>query len=148
MKKLFLFSVMTVLLFSFKEPETLKWYSWKEGSDLALSQNKPVFLFVCVSWCDMSQRMEKKIFTNKEVLPLITGNFIPVKIDIEVDSNLIRHDKSFNRKMILTEVEPGKFALSVPKTIFTDGKGNDPVVMAGLQDPSELKDNINKYLKK
>ena len=148
MKKLFLFSVFAVLLFSFKEPETLKWHSWKEGSELALSQNKPVFLFVCVSWCDMSQRLEKKVFNNKEVLPLITDNFIPVKIDIEIDSALIKRDKSFNRKMVLTEIEPGKYALSVPKTIFTDGKGSDPVVMAGLQDPSELKDNINKYLKK
>jgi thioredoxin-related protein len=148
MKKVLSVAVIMLLLCSFREPEALKWYSWKEGSELAIEQNKPIFLFVCISWCDRSQRLEKKVFNNKEILPMITGNFIPVKIDVEADTALLKHDKSFNKKLAVSEVSPGKYMIAVPRTVFTDVRGTDMVVMEGLQDPKELKENINNYLKK
>jgi len=148
MKKVLLISLITVFLWSFKEPEDLKWYSLTEGLELAHSENKPILLFIYVTWCDKCQRMEKKVFNNKEVLPLITENFIPVKLNAEIDTAYFHNDKTLDRKYFLKEVSSGKFQIGVPTTVFYRVKDNDRVIMDGLQDPEELTANIKKFLKK
>jgi uncharacterized protein YyaL (SSP411 family) len=69
-----------------------------EGLEIARREHKPMLLFVNVSWCDKCQRMDKKVFTNKEVNPLITENFIAVKMDPGVDSAYFKRDKILKRK--------------------------------------------------
>jgi len=148
MKKIVFISIIAVLFCSFREPENIKWYSLSEGMELARRENKPVFLFVYVSWCDKCKRMEKKIFPDKEVLPLITENFIPIKINPEVDTAYLRNDKIIKRKIFLEEVEPGKLMLSVPTTVLYMEKDNINQAIRGLQDPTELKETMGKFLKK
>ena len=148
MKKVVFLSIISVLLLSFKEPASLKWYSLREGLELARQENKPVFLFVYVSWCDKCQRMEKKVFTNKEVMPLLTDNFILIKINPDIDTLYLHNDKTLKRKIFLEEVSPGKYQMGVPTTVLYRGTGNDFVALRGLQDPLELKESIQKFLKK
>lgn len=148
MKKVIFFSLISILLFSFKNPDTIKWYSLTEGLEIARRENKPMLIFVYVSWCDKCQRMEKKVFNNKEVMPLITENFIPVKINPEVDSIFFKSDKVLSRKYFIKEIEPGKMAIMLPTTAFYDGKDSDPFIINGLQDPMDLKENIRIFLKK
>jgi len=148
MKKVIFLSIISLLLFSFTKPETIKWYSLTEGLEIARRENKPMLLFIYASWCDKCQRMEKKVFNNKDVLPLITENFIPVKLNPEVDSAYFKSDKVLNRKVFLNEVTPGRLAISVPTTVFYREKEDENVIMNGLQDPEELTININKFLKK
>ena len=147
MKKVIFFSLISILLFSFKNPDTIKWYSLTEGLEIARRENKPLFLFVYVTWCDKCQRMDKKVFTNKEVIPLITENFIAVKMNPEVDSAYFKSDKILKRKIFLNEVTPGRLAISVPTTVFYREKEDENVIMNGVQDPSDLKENIQKFLK-
>jgi thioredoxin-related protein len=146
MKKAIFISFIAVLIVSFKEPEGLKWYSLSEGVELARRENKPMLIFVYVNWCDKCQRMEKKIFTNMEVLPLITENFIPVKLNPEVDTIYFHNDKTLKRKFFIKEVSPGKMAIAVPTTAFYRDDDSDPFIMNGLMDPAELKDNITSFL--
>jgi thioredoxin-related protein len=148
MKNAILLSVLTILCCSFKEPESIKWYSLSEGLEIARRDNKPMLLFVYASWCDKCQRMEKKVFNNKDVLLLITENFIPIKLNPEVDSAYFKSDKVLSRKVFLNEVTPGKLAIMVPTTVFYREKENENVIMNGLQDPGELTENINKFLNK
>ncbi len=148
MKKVIFFSLISILLFSFKSPDAINWYSMTEGLEIALRENKPMLIFVYVSWCDKCQRMEKKVFNNKEVMPLITENFIPVKINPEVDSIFFKSDKFLSRKYFIREIEPGKMAIMVPTTAFYGGKDSDPFILNGLQDPVDLKENIRTFLKK
>jgi len=107
-----------------------------------------MLLFVYVTWCDKCQRMEKKVFNNKEILPLINENFIPVKLNPEIDSIYFHNDLTLNRKIFMQEVSPGKFGIGVPTTVFYRGEEKDYVVLKGLQDPEELKGKIKKFLKK
>ncbi|MCK9422344.1 MAG: thioredoxin family protein [Bacteroidales bacterium] len=119
MKKIILFSLLTVLLCSFKEPEGLKWYSWSEGVEMARRENKPIFLFAYLTWCDQCQRMEKKIINNKEILPLIAENFIPVKMDLDIDTTYLYKGKTLNRRNFLKRFSSKKFQ-GVP-TVFSIG---------------------------
>jgi len=148
MKNVIFFSLITIVLFSFKTPDSVKWYSLPEGLEIARRENKPVLLFVYVTWCDKCQRMDKKVFTNTEVMPLIIENFIAVKINPEVDSAYFISDKILNRKYFLNEVTPGRLAVMVPTTAFYGGKDSDPFIINGVQDPVDLKENIRIFLKK
>jgi len=148
MKKVILFSLISVLFMSFKGPESIKWYSLPEGLEIARRDNKPMLLFIYVSWCDKCQRIEKKVFNSKEISPLITENFIAVKMNPEIDSAYFRSDKLLSRKVFLSEVTPGRLALGVPTTVFYKEKENENLILPGLMDPAELKESINKFLKK
>jgi thioredoxin-related protein len=146
MKKIILISLISVLLFSFKDPEGLKWYSLSEGMKLCHRDHKPMLIFVYVNWCDKCQRMDKKVFTNKEVSSLIVENFIPVKLNPEVDTVYFQNDNILSRKYFLNEVSSGKMAIYVPTTAFYGGEDSKPFIMNGLQDSEDLKENINKFL--
>jgi thioredoxin-related protein len=148
MKNAIFFSLISILLFSFKAPDAIKWHSLTEGLEIARRENKPILIFIYVNWCDKCQRMDKKVFTSKEVMPLINDNFIAVKINPEVDSVYFKSDKVLKRKVFIGEIKPGQLAVSVPTTVFYREKDDKNVIMNGLQDPPELKENIEKFLKK
>jgi len=148
MKKAVFFSLVAMVLFSFSTPKDIQWYSLKDGLELARSGNKPVFLFVYVSWCDKCQRMDKKIFPNIVVKSLIEENFVAVKLNPETDTAYLRNDKLIERKVFLKEVSKGKYAIGVPRVVMFDEQKKGQLVLEGLQDPDELRDSIQKFLKK
>lgn len=148
MKKVALISIFAVALLSFKEPASIKWYDLKEGMDLARIENKPILVFVYVTWCDKCQRMDKKVFTNKEVLPLITENFIPIKLNPEKDTAYLHNDKLIDRKLIMVEISKGKYGIGVPRTLLYNEKNKENLVLEGLQDPEEFRNSLQEYLKK
>jgi thioredoxin-related protein len=148
MKKIIFISLVPLLFLSLKEPEKLKWYSLSEGVELSKSKKKPILIFLYASWCDKCQRMDKKVFNNQEITPLIMQNFIPVKVNVELDTMYFKDDKTIKRKFFLNEVTPGRLQIMVPTTAFYSGQDGSPFIMNGLQDPSDLKENINKFLKK
>lgn len=146
MKRLLLIMLFPFLLCSGKDPHGITWYSLKDGLELAARENKPVFLFLNVAWCDKCQRMGKKIFTDAEVLPLIMEKYVPVSLNPETDTAYFKNDELMDRKVFLTQVEPGKYAVMVPTTVLYKGKESAPLVMQGLIDPGQLKENLLKFL--
>jgi thioredoxin-related protein len=148
MRNILVILFTVTLLCAFKKPENIRWHSLKEGLEAAKSENKPVLLFLYVSWCDKCQRMDKKVFSNTEVQPLIEQNFIPVKLNPEVDSAIVRSDELLDRKIYLTDMGSGKFGMGVPTTVLYNVFNKDHVAMHGLVDPEELKEKMAKFLKK
>jgi thioredoxin-related protein len=148
MKKAVFISLITIVLLSFTNPGDLHWYSLKDGMELARKENKPVFLFVYVSWCDKCQRMDKKVFPNNLVRPLIEENFVPIRLNPETDTAYIRNDKLIDKKIFLREVSEGKFMLGVPRIVMFNERSNEKLAFDGLQAPEELKGNILEFLKK
>jgi len=148
MKKLIFLLLLPVIFFSFRPPEDLKWYSLQEGLEMARRENKPVLLFVYVTWCDMCKRMDKKVFPSADVRSLISENFVLVKLNTEVDTVYLHSDKVLDRKLFLSEAGKGRFMLKVPTTVLYRASDNDHVTLQGLLDPTELKTALQKFLKK
>ncbi len=60
------------------------WYPWgQEAFELALSQDKPIFLSIGYATCHWCHVMAKESFEDEEVAELINQTFIPVKVDRE-----------------------------------------------------------------
>ena len=148
MKKLILFSIVALALLSFTGAETLKWHSLPDGLELSHSRNKPILLFVYAPWCDMCKRMEKKVFNNKEIAPLISEKFILVKINVDVDTAYLKSDKVLSRKIFLRDAGEGRMALGVPTTVLFRDKEKEPMKIQGVQEVEDFKTNIHQYLEK
>ena len=57
--------------------------TWQEANDLALQENKYIFVDAYTEWCGWCKVMDKKTFTDPAVISFLNENFIPMKIDFE-----------------------------------------------------------------
>ncbi len=90
MKVFKIFIPVLLLIFSFQNlsagtptsaKDGIKWYNLEEGLPLAKEQNKFVFIDFYTSWCGYCKKMDRDVFSKKEVIDLLNDDFIAVKID-------------------------------------------------------------------
>lgn len=61
--------------------------SWAEAKDLAIQQDKIIFVDAYTSWCGPCKQMAKQVFTQDQVGAFYNENFICVKLDMEKDKD-------------------------------------------------------------
>jgi thiol:disulfide interchange protein len=61
--------------------------SFREGSDRALREGKPLLLFFAADWCEHCRRMARESFSAQQVAEL-SERFVCVRIDAEQDPAL------------------------------------------------------------
>lgn len=62
----------------------VEWYPWgKEAIARAKKEDKPIFLSIGYSTCYWCHVMEREIFENEEIAPLMNKDFINIKVDRE-----------------------------------------------------------------
>ncbi len=93
-------------LINFVEAESLT-----KVLDMAIEEDKLVFLYMHTEWCSPCRFMEKEVFSVAETAAVINDNFIPYEVDMEKangpDLSLI-----FNAKV-------------VPTMLFINSKGRE-----------------------
>lgn len=148
MKRIFILAVTSFVLLSFSGSESLKWYSLPEGIELSRIQKKPALIFVYAPWCDMCKRMEKKVFNNKDVAPLLSENFILIKINADTDTAYLKNDKILQRKFFMRDAGEGRMALGVPTTILLRSNSEDPLKIQGVEEIEDFRTDVREFLKK
>ncbi len=64
----------------------IEWYTnVDEALQVARMEKKPVFVFFHAEWCKYCARFKSEVYPNPEVKSYLTGNFVPVAIDIDRD---------------------------------------------------------------
>lgn len=98
MKKLFLLSYLTVLLFSFE------WQNdYNKGISLSQKTQKIAMIMLSSETCDVCQYMKHKVFTDNALEYAVRSRFIPIEIDI-----------------VKQEIPQGLRALGTPTFYFID----------------------------
>jgi hypothetical protein len=151
MKKILLVTIIALMASSFTYAGGLNWYSWNEGYELAKKENKPMLLFLYLSWCDQSKRMEKVTLMNEEVVALINQGYVPVKIDFDV---IIKGKDTYNKdgkeltgmELLKSLVPPGP--VGAPASIIFTVGSETKVLEMGLKDPEEMKKFLTDNMKK
>ena len=73
-------------------PESKKdgitWYSLDKALPMAKEQNKFIFIDFYTTWCGYCKKMDKEVFTKKEVINLLNNDYIAVKVNGESQNML------------------------------------------------------------
>jgi thioredoxin-related protein len=91
MKKavLSLILVFPFLLFAQTESDGIKWaegLTWNQIKEKAKEENKFIFVDAYATWCGPCKKMDKEVYTNKEVGTEVSQNFIAVKVQMDKTS--------------------------------------------------------------
>ncbi len=63
-------------------PSELHWNKWNPSTfQLAIAQDKPVFLYLCMSWGHQTHRFEIDVLNNQKVIDILNEKYIAIKVD-------------------------------------------------------------------
>ena len=69
-------------------PPPVQWLNLDQALSKAKTVNKPLFIYFSAEWCVYCKKMERRVFSEKDVQNYLNGQFIPVRIDGESENNL------------------------------------------------------------
>ncbi len=100
----------------------IDWFPWSEEAfEIALKENKPIFLSIGYSSCHWCHVMEKESFEDPEIAKILNENFISIKVDREEHPDV----DNFYMTFVQSTTESGGWPLSVflfpDKTPFFGG---------------------------
>ena len=91
LRKIIVVVILLLGLLSGFLPETafskdIQWQSFSGGMARGKSENKKVFLHFYAEWCASCKVMEEKTFKDAGVIAALNTNFIPIKVDVDRES--------------------------------------------------------------
>ncbi len=69
----------------------IKWYALDKALPMAKEQNKFIFIDFYTTWCGYCKKMDREVFTKKEIINLLNNDFIAVKVNGE-SKNMLEID--------------------------------------------------------
>ncbi|SOE22535.1 Thioredoxin-related protein [Spirosomataceae bacterium TFI 002] len=106
----------------------INWVSIEEAYNLSKANPKKVIIDVYTGWCGWCKVMDKKTFTNPEVIKFVNENYYAVKLDAESREDITVGDKtySYNEQNRANEAAvallQGK--MSYPSIVYLDEQFN------------------------
>ena len=106
------------------QPPALKWYTWEEAVELNKTKPKKMLVDVYTDWCGWCKVMDKKTFTDAEVVEYINKNFYSVKFNAEQKGNVKFNEQNFG----YVETGNGKGVHTLAYALL-DGKLGYPTIV-------------------
>lgn len=99
---------------------------WRTNFDSAISEaqntNKQIFVVFSASWCPACQQLESETLVDEKVIPKLSQDYVPVKIDVDTNPEL-----------------SSKYGVySIPTLIIMNSNGDEIKRMEGYQSPDQL----------
>lgn len=125
-------------------PAGLKWYTLENAMLVNKSAKKKVLVDVYTSWCGWCKVMDKKTFTNPEVVEYLNENFVLVKFNAEVKEPVEFKGETFEfKKMgrrgangLAIKMLDGR--LAYPSLVYLDSDFNKIRTSPGYKTPDKL----------
>jgi len=99
---LVIFFFLSLNCFS-QDNKEIHWKSWQELEEAYEEEPKPVFIFFHAEWCAYCKKIEREIFTNKEVIQKLNENYYSVEMDVETEDTIVFDNKIFTNQQALTK---------------------------------------------
>lgn len=122
--------------------ETLNWLSLEEVEANMKIKKKAVLIDLYTDWCGWCKVMDKKTYSNQQVIKYIEENFYPVKIDAETSkslqwkSKIYNYDQKYKVNTFALYLTNGQ--LSFPTTIILPADDSAPQVIPGYLKVPEM----------
>jgi len=144
MKKGFVIIVMMFLATSFVSAQAVKWYTWNEGYPKAKKEKRIIIIDVYTEWCGWCKVMDKKTYTNDDVIKKIGAKFIAIKVNPETDSNLSYDGVVYNGKDLIDKLSNNGIS-GYPTTIFFFPRTKKAFLEVGYKAPDAFNPALDKY---
>jgi thioredoxin-related protein len=122
---LFLFSCKTQVT----ETPQIQWISWETLDEKMKHEPKKIFIDVYTDWCIQCKRMDKKTFTNPDVVKYINKNFYALKFNAEsLDTLYFKGEmfinpnptKKYSLHNLTNEIAKQNNMVAFPTMVFMD----------------------------
>ncbi len=129
MKSLKIFALIALYFastsFTFKPATDLKWMAWNEGYALAKKKKKIAMIDCYTEWCGWCKRMDKDTYSDESIQKKIYENFIPIKLNPELNQTYTLDGKQYNGQQLLALLSNNQIS-GYPTIIFIipNGKAN------------------------
>jgi thioredoxin-related protein len=102
----------------------INWLTWEEAQKQMAIKPKKVYVDVFTDWCGWCKVMDKKTFSNPNVIQYMNENFYAIKFNSEKDDNITFQGKLYKISNGTSElaIELMKGSLSYPTSIFFEEK--------------------------
>jgi uncharacterized protein YyaL (SSP411 family) len=134
----------SVLFISFhqKEKEKLNWISLAEVEAKLKEQPRPVLIDLYTDWCGWCKVMDKKTYTNEQLIQYLNEKFYIVKLNAETRSQVSWKGKTYNFN---PQYRTNDFAvyltsgqLSYPTTVIIPVNNSEPQPIAGMLEVKDM----------
>jgi uncharacterized protein YyaL (SSP411 family) len=133
--KIFALIGLYMVASSFKPAEELKWMGWNEGYPLAKKKNKIVLVDCYTEWCGWCKKMDRDTYNNPDVQKKIYNDFIPVKLNPELNQMYTLDGKEYTGSQLLSLLSNNRIS-GYPTIVFIipNGKTNKVELSVGYSD--------------
>jgi thioredoxin-related protein len=136
--------VSALLLSSFapKEKETLNWLTLSEVEAKLKEQPRPVLIDLYTDWCGWCKVMDKKTYTNQQLIKYLNEKFYVVKLNAETKQELNWRGKKYNfnpqykTNDIAVYLTGGE--LAYPTTVIIPDNNSSPQPIAGMLEVKDM----------
>ncbi len=129
---------------------TLTWLSIEEASEIGSASNNKKFLVdVYTDWCGWCKVMDKKTFTDPELIKYLNKNFYVVKFNAEQKEAVNYRGKTYNWEPMGRNginslgIELLQGRLSYPTLVYLNEKLEPISISPGYKKPEELLAELN-----
>ncbi|HEY1407261.1 MAG TPA: thioredoxin fold domain-containing protein [Spirochaetota bacterium] len=127
-KAVYYLAVMFLALSAF--PARGAWVGFNEGSKVSHETGKLMIVDFSTSWCIWCKKMDKEVFSNKDIAARLAREFVTVRVDAESATPLTYKGKTMETRQftVLAGVE------GYPTLIVFDPKGTPVASLNGFVD--------------
>jgi len=140
-RKIFVLLLLSLLLSTIgcveKEENTndtvslsIAWMPFSEGLQKAKQEDKPVMVDFYADWCGPCRMMDQITYEDEKVIEEVMKNFVPVKVDVDVEQSLAYQFGIY----------------SIPTIVYLDENGNEVYRTVGYRSVSQILADMNEAL--
>ena len=95
------------------------WLNWDSGLRQARSQKRPVLVDVYTDWCGWCKRMDREVYSRRDVQDYLSRRFVTVRLNAESNEAA-----NFDGKAYTARTLAARFGVTgYPTTIFLSARG-------------------------